>query len=346
MFKVQPVSREAIDGWPIERSGLPARVVNSARAVGLASVGALRAKDAHALVDMRSIGRVSVREVARFFKLCGQIERGELVFITIQQVFDLFLDGEELNVLTKRFGLFRPDARAARNYMTLQEIGNELSLTRERIRQVEQIVFANLSTRLAQLCLQPFYLYLKAFIDSRERVVEPEDLMDLAGQSWLAGYNPCSITLLLQLVQPEQFTEHHGLFSTYTPEQLNAVHQACLGCLRERGDPVGLADLPTGPGPGGGLLSRVALGKLMDHGPGVAATLDDRYFLFQVGTDRFLREQMLQMERPVHYRTLARQFNQRLKPHCRKGNGFILQVLNGSELFVKTERAFYDLAGV
>lgn len=344
MFKVDPISKEDINGWTIQESGLPARVVNSAHGANLSTISQLRDKSALELTAMRSIGRVSVRDIRRFFNLCRKMEEGTLVFITIQEVFDLFLDQEEMDILARRYGLMRPDAQASRKYMTLQEIGNELQLTRERIRQVINIALSNLRKRLATRCLQPFNLYLRAFIDSRGKVASCEDARDLEGQSWLAGYNPCSMLLLLHDLNPDAYAERHGTFSTFSPDALQRVEQRVLAFLRDRGKPTALPDIVAALDDPDGAWSETALVTLLDHIHAVAGSTDGRYFLFATGQDLFLAELFRDAERPAHYRTLTALFNDHLKAPCRKGSGYVLKLLNASTRFIKAERGYYDLA--
>lgn len=343
MFKVKPLARERIDAWTVRESGLPTRVVNGARLGHIETVGQLRARSSEELIGLRAIGRISIRDIEQFFALCGRMEAGTLVFITIQEVFDLFLDSEEMDILARRYGLLRTDHQGSRNFMTLQEIGNEMQLTRERIRQVENIAMANLKSRLAACCLQPFYLYLSAFINSRGRVISCEDARDLEEQSWLSGYNPCSILLLLHDLNPGQYAEYHGVFSTFPIEELRRVESRALNHLERQAGPTKAPDvvhaLDTTTAP----WSAAALGRLLDHNDKVAATKDHRYFLFANGSETFLYELLQQTERPAHYRKLASIFNENVKPASRKGNGYILKLLNGSSRFVKTDRGYYDL---
>ncbi len=344
MFKVERIARERIDSWPVRGSGLPTRVVNGARLAGIQTVGQLRQKDNEELISLRAIGRISVRDIERFFDLCRRMEDGTLVFITIQEVFDLFLDGEEMDILARRYGLLRTDYQASRNFMTLQEIGNELQLTRERIRQVEKIARSNLESRLAACCLQPFQLYLTAFINSRDKVASCDDARDLEGQSWLSGYNPCSILLLLHDLNPEAYAEYRGLFSTFPAELLQRVKAAALDQLEQQGRPVPCGEvLRALNGPAASWTS-AALGKLLDHTEQVAAVRDGRYFLPAGASEVFLRELAEEVQRPIHYRALAARFNERLKPASRRGSGYILKLLNASPLFVKADRGYYDLA--
>lgn len=343
MFKVEPISRTEFDQWPVEGSGLPVRVINGVRSAGIDTIGALRVKPDTELLALRSIGRISIRDVQRFFELADRIEQGKQVFLTVQEIFDLFLDAEEMAVLARRYGLMRSEPAASRNFMTLQEIGNELDLTRERIRQVEAVSLANLKSRMAQLCLQPFYVYVRAFLRSRSGLATCKDAMDLDEQSWLAGYHPCPILLLLHDICPSHYTYASDCFSLWSQSDLATAASLILQRLQTAETPISLdalhaslaSDLPG--------WSAQALGKWADHIPTVAATQDQRYFLFPQAGPAFLTEILTDTERPAHYRTIAQLMNDQLKPHARKGNGFVLKQLARDGRFVKAERGHYDL---
>lgn len=344
MFKVPSISRDAIDNWPISSAGLPTRVVNGTRREGMTAVGELRGKPVEELVSVQSIGRISVRHIQHFFAITDKIERGELVFLSIQEVFDLFLDREEMGVLGRRYGLMRQDRKASRNFMTLQEIGNELDLTRERIRQVEKTARQQLLSRLALHCLQPFYLYVTAFIRSRAYVVTGTDVHDLSGQSWLAGYNPSSILLLLHDLAPAQFTFLNGVFSLLPAEELDQVKDQARAYLEQERKPIGVAALCTMLDLHDERWSASGLGKWLAHCPSLTLATDDRIFDLKHGTEAFLSELLKTSDDPLHFRELTQRFNEHIVTDQKCGSGFVLKILNQSDRFEKTSRGYYRLA--
>lgn len=348
MFKVDPVTQQEIDSWTIAESGLPTRVVNGTAEAGMRLVGDLRDKTDAELLALRTIGRVSLADVRKFFELGDRIQRGRQFFLTIQEVFDLFLDKEEMTVLAARYGLNRPDMGMSRNYLKLQEIGNDMQRTRERVRQVEAIAGQKLRSRLAVTCFQPFYLYIRAFIQQRGGAVSQEEIGDLNGQSWLSGYNPCCIALLLHDLNPEKLTEHNGFFSTLPEKSLRALEERLIEALKQRGRIVPLDEIlqsiPSAPEiPSRPALMQVAA-TLLDHCYPVGATRDGRYFVFESGVESYVLEVLRKLARPAHYRQIASAFNDGLKPASRRGSGFMLKLLNQMSQCVKVDRGRYDLA--
>lgn len=347
MLQVAPLKREIIDLWPVAESGLPVRVVNSVGAAGVMEIGQLRTWSDQKLLGLRSLGRISLGHVRSFFKLCGQIEQGKQSFQTIQEVFGIFLDSDELKVLAARYGFDREDFRASRSVTTLQEIGDEENKTRERIRQIEETAKRNLRSRLATVCLEPFYERFVSFLDSRGRVASCTDLASLHDDPLLAGRNICSILLLLSDLRPDRITFYHGFFSTLPESVLAGTESEVLAILDREARPVPLDDLlkalppfPADPSPG---QMKQVVACVMDHCPAAASTVDGRYFLFARGVQAFLIELMKNLERPVHYRTVTQNFNQRLKPLSRKGAGFILEMLNANPQCTRVDRGIYDL---
>lgn len=342
MFNVESISREVIQSWPVAGSGLPERVVNGARQAGIRTIGELRTRKSEELINLRSIGRISLRDIHHYFDMLNQIEHGKQFFLTIQEVFDEFLSGEELDILIRRYGLMREEGLPARNFMTLQEIGNGLNLTRERIRQIEFLAFDHLRSRIATACLQPFHRYIRAFIQSRQRVADANDLQDLAGQSWLANYHPGSLVLLLHDIGVAPYTEYRGCFSLWTAEETETVVARAHAWLEDQTVPCSaesvFAALP-GWSPE---WSARALGKLLAHAPDVMATKDGRFFIFDAAGEAFLAELLAGFNTAPHYRVLAGLMNERLKPHCRKGSGFVLKALSTGG-FEKLERGRYAL---
>lgn len=349
MLQVSPISREAIDLWPVAEAGLPARVVNSVGPAGVVTIGDLRKWADKELLALRSLGRISVGHIHSFFRLCNQIEQGKQRFSNVREVLSIFLDGPEFKVISARYGFDRPEMVASRDWATLQEIGNAEHKTRERIRQVQDVAVQKLGSRLAAACLQPFCDRLADFIRSRSEVITCSDLVPLAEDPMLAGFNVCSILLLLSDRQPDQITFHHGLFSTLSDATLQSIESRALQIIGRQDKPMAMSDLlaQLGDIPGLSGSSRpTALAAILDHMPQLAATTDGRHFPLEGGTNAFLVEIMKELPRPTHYRTVTKAFNERVKSLSRKGAGFILEALNANPQCTRVDRGIYDLKAV
>lgn len=346
MLYATPVGRETIDAWPVDASGLPVRVVNSVLTAGVTTVGQLRAQSDQDLLGLRSLGRISLGHIRSFFKLCGQIEQGKQSFDNIRELLPLFLDGPEMKVVTARYGLEIEELALAKNCATLQEIGDAEHKTRERVRQIQETAMQKLRSRLATVCLEPFYILFAALLEARGTSVTCADVATLKNEAPAGGYNLCGVLMLLSDLHPERFTFHNDFFSTLSEQTIQTMESQAIELLNRSAEPVLLDEIlksTTMPSPSDEDRKRQLLSCILDHCTLVAATLDHRYFTYERGTQAFLAEVLKDLERPIHYRKVTDAFNDRLKPHSRKGAGFILEALNAAPLCTRVDRGVYDL---
>ncbi len=350
MLQVRPVSREIIDAWPVAESGLSARIVHSVSAAGVQTIGELRKWTDRQLLALKSLGKISIAGVKGFYRLCGQIEQGKQSFQNIREVFDIFWDEDELKVMTLRYGFDRKEPAAARNWATLQEIATAENKTRERIRQIQEVATLKLQCRLARVCLQPFVDYFVKYIDALGKAANCADLAPLQDDPLLAGCNVCAIALLLADLNPDRITFHNRVFCTAPLRVVREIEEAGVRMLNDTASPMDLDALAAGMQPSvelaGTEQQRRVIGLVLEHHPGVAATTDNRFFLYSAGAQAFLTEVLRSLQRPVHFRAIANAFNDRLKPLSRKGAGYILDLLNNNPLCIRTDRGWYDLKAV
>lgn len=347
MLHVKAVAREEIDRWSLVESGLPARVVNSARAAKVQTVGELRTWSDADLLSLRSLGRISLQHVRSFFTLCDNIERGQQSFQNMREVLDIFLDRDEFIVISLRYGFERETTVASRKYMTLQEIGNQEHKTRERIRQIEETAKARLQSRLGSVCLQPFYDYFARLLETVGRTAPGIEIAPLADRLLLNAYNPCSILLLLCDVNPRLLTFRNGFFSTLEASKLEEIERRALEFLGTQISPVPLdaimPRLTDVPGFGDPASTAKTVAVTLAHCPPVAATADRRYFLYSRGMNAFLVEVMKQLDLPAHFRAITQAVNDGLEPQCRKGAGYVLETLNAHPQCTRIDRGIYGL---
>ena len=348
MFSVEPVPRGTIDSWPVSEAGMPTRVINSVNAAGVKTIGQLRNWPENDLLRLRSLGKVSLDQINYFFKLCNRIEKGNQRFASIHEVLDIFLDVPQLNVMTLRYGCYQQEITASRNWVTLQEIGNRENKTRERIRQVEELGKEKLRSRMARVCLQPFYAFFTAFINQRARVVATRDLAALRNHEALRELNPAAILLLLSDLNPDLVGFRHDYFTTLPPAAVARIERNMLATLNRSDSPISVDGLTGALGtipdlPEGADL-RQAAAVIADHHPTIGASIDNRYFLYTSSVRPFVVELMERLEQPVHYRTVTSTFNDRVKPRSRKGAGYVLDVLNHIRVCRRVDRGIYTLA--
>ena len=346
MPHVAPIRRESIDVWPVDESGLPMRAVNSVLTAGITTVGQLRAQSDRDLLALRRLGRISLGHIQSFFKLCGKIEQDKQSFDSIRELLLLFLDASEIKVITARYGFELKEPKASRNCVTLQEIGDAEHKTRERVRQVQETAMQKLRSRLAAVCLEPFYIFFSNLLEARGTSATCADVGTLGNELPAGGYNICGVLMLLSDLHPERITFYNDFFSTLSEQTIRTIESQAVELLDRAAKPVSLDEILNAAAissHSNADRKKQLLSCILEHCPLFAATLDRRYFTYECGTQAFLVEVLKDLERPVHYRALTNVFNDRLKSPSRKGAGFILESLNKAPLFTRVDRGVYDL---
>ncbi len=351
MLQIKTVSRKIIDGWKVADSGLPIRVVNSTASANIHKISDLRKWNDARLLELRGMGRISLGHIHDFFRITGQLEHGKLDFQNVMEMLPLFLDHDELKVVTSRYGLALETPDVFRHSATLQDIGTAEHKTRERIRQIQETALHKLRSNLARCCLDPVTHYFSAFLDRMGHVASCEDVFALHQEPVMAGRNPCGLLMLLSELRPQEISCHNRFFSTLPCSTLEKVERFCLAFLEGKNQPVSQDDLSTSAKSVSDFRTLDSLPRiisvLLDHCPEVAATVDNRYFLYTRGGQKFLLEIMNeQVKRPVHYRAVTHALNERLKPRSRKGSGFVLDLLNTNAQCTRVDRGIYDFKAV
>ncbi|MFH0878784.1 MAG: DNA-directed RNA polymerase subunit alpha C-terminal domain-containing protein [Lentisphaerota bacterium] len=347
MFSVPAISRQIIDSWSIHESGLPTRVVNCLKEMGINSIGGLRALSDDQLLKQKSLGRISLDHIHVFYQLCANLEQGRQAFANIRDVLSIFFDTDEWNVMMARYGLQSEGMALKPSYATLQAIGTDEHKTRERVRQIQEIALQKLSSRLASACLHPFFKAMGWFIKEHDTIVSGDELTELRGAEWLSSFNPASILVLLSELPGAGFQFYSRCLSTLSIKTLSSMEQDCVRILHDQARPVLLEDLihmlPSPPGLDSDRQVRKVVHCLLAQNEKVACTLDSRFFELPTGIQPFLIELIRDLKRPAHYRAVTEAYNNQVKPHSRKGSGFILDLLNAQPQFTRVDRGIYDL---
>ncbi len=339
------MNKEKMNSWSIKNSGPSARIVNSTVAAGFSSVGALRKQSDETLFNLRGMGKTSLNEIHAYFDLCDCIFSRKKTFENIENVLQLFWDKNECNVLSTRYGFFRQDLKASSNYYTLVKIGNEANRTRERIRQIEVTAKKKLQSKLAKVCLDPFYEFFRDYLYSLGTLASCSDLATLKNHPILGSYNPCSILLLLADYNPKSIAFYRNSFSVLSIETLYTLEKQILNYLKSLTHTVPLLDiiasLPDIPGLENPLHLKHTTETLLNHHPQVASMIDQRYFMPDQSRGLFIREVMQELPLPAHYQTITQAANKKLTPTSRKGSGFVLKALNNDPDCIRVEKGMY-----
>lgn len=348
MISVPVVSRTETDGWNVEDSGLPARVVHCCAAAGVRTVGELRTWTDEQLLSLRCFGTRSLRATRSFFRCLKQLEKGTLAFEDLSRIFLFLLLPEQWQILNRRFGLHRDATQASSNFYTLQELANERGVTRERVRQTQEDGLQRLRSRLAVACLTPVIESLRAYLAEAGGVRPETDFVRWPGRDDMAGaMNSVAAPLLIAEALPDRISHRHGCFTT-APAGLLDDLMAAAGVAIASADGVltlgEVAALVRDP------LNRAfaldperALAAILAHMPSVAATNDERYAARR-HVDRLLVETALRMGDCFRYGQLAEEFNRRVHPRSQLTGSAVLTQLNRSAHFAREVRGLYRLS--
>lgn len=348
MFHVKQISRATFDRWEIDGSGLPARVENAMRKVGVRTLGEMRQLPEEVLLSYRSLGRISLRHIRKFLQLCDRIDADTMDIASAGDVFKLFLDEDERKVLTRRYGLERTDLKASRHYYTLQQIANRNGRTRERVRQVEAVSIEKMSSRMAKLFLHAIADEFSLFMEERDGTVTEAELAPLLGRPDLTPINPCSLLLLIHDLIGDRISRQGHAFSILSDAELLAIEDAALARLQAFDRPRPLdhcfADWAEAPADASRPAWRKAAAVLLAQHPKVAVTRTGQYGRYDTAFGSFLRSLLKTFERPTHFRDVAKAGNLQLEPDSQKGSGFYLKQLNLMPDCSRIERGYYQLA--
>jgi hypothetical protein len=259
-----------------------------------------------------------------------------------------FLNSQEVFVIEQHYGLTDPLFRPHMKRRTLQEIARmRLRVARERVRQIKQSAIATLRSHLARAAADAHEVHWANRILAGGCVVTSAELAEWTDEPTLGGYQPWG-TLLLVSETFDRITFRHDYFTVLPGPVLNQVEKQILQILHAFREPVPferiLASVSDGLSFLNGQRPRLVT-VLLDHHPDICGTVDRRYFLPVVGAPLVVADILRSQQEPVHFHELTRLYNERMKPHSRKGAGYILRVLNRMPEAERVSRAVYQLKG-
>lgn len=338
MIKVPPLTMQETDRWPVERAGLPRRLVRALTRHGLHTIGDLRRTPREVLRKLPGAGAKSVERAMAFLARCEDIEAGNAAFRDFDDALTWLVPKRPRWVLARRCGLYRPDAGAARAYCTLQEIANEDGLTRERVRQMERQALEALSSLFAVHATIPFRRAVRAAVESHGGIADA-DVLCAARPAGFGRCNPASAALLLADAHPADYLFCDGVFSAFDADTLDTLRARLLDVLRADDRPRTVAPLAQAL-----CLPASAVRVLLRHTPGALIDRDGRVFLSEPAAARWIAEHIKSLDRPAHFRDIAHALNGHLEPSSQKGARYFLDKLSANPIFVRTQHGMYDLA--
>lgn len=340
-----PAPRAHTDAWIIREAGLPVRVVNAVEKAGLNRVKELREASENWLGSLRNMGKTSLEHIRLFFADLQQLEEGRLAFSSLREILERFLNEEELFVIYSRYGLLYPHADIGQTHMTLQQIGNQRDLTRERVRQLEENALTRLKLNLARQCLEPATAWFLHSAEQHGGALSRQQLMGSLDDPFFGGLNPAACALLISTLWPDRLCYFNGFFSRWTAEYLEQTAEILRAELQRASRPL----------PVDSLVSRVEqhherpaaanelLVLLLEHDEQVISTSRGTFLASSEALECMLRDILQKEHKPLHYRAVTEAFNQRVLPPCRKGSGFILDQLNQAPSIEKQASGIYGV---
>jgi len=347
MLTAPAVPEEEISSWPIEESGLPARVVHSTRIAGLSALGDLRAWQDSDLLNLHALGKKSLGQIHEYFGMCDRLAEGRLAFTHLIDLLHAFLDDDEFTVLSFRYGFDLAAPLPSGSSMTLQAIGNRMHRTRERIRQIEETAMRRLESRLCRCSLVPWHDYFTGMLETADGCMACGDLFEHTRRSLFDYSNPCALLLLLCGLSGARITYRNGFFSLWSAEDLDRVPPEILAWLRQHDGRGRLAEICEHLEKAG-LGSRDSIRKhaqlMAEHCADIVVAADGRIYSADGGISHFLADVLKKFKGPVNYRVIAREANELLRPASRRGAGFWLKALRSHPGIRMRESGRYELS--
>lgn len=329
------IERRFIDGWDVETSGLPARVVNCCKREACNTVGDLRSMNHSDLMNWRSLGANSIKAIEVFFGLCESLEKGGAHPGSFESLLEMFLNEAELNVLIARYGLDLRQVAPKRHINTLQHIADDRSLTRERVRQIQDLAMNKLSSRIATCFLLPFTSQVRRIIEDHAGIMSYETAAEI-GIDCLKGLNNCAALLLMSDINGAGFVYHNGFFSTWKSADIDFFAKDTVSKLENFDRPVRAEDIS----------SKYGLNEVMNAVRGNTNLLitKDKHLIFSdLSFLCFVSGLLPDGRKKFHYRELKSWADEVLDQSTRKGSGYYLRRLLSSGCFNKEGFGTYSI---
>ena len=328
---------------PLQASGLPPRILTALRAGGAVRLGDL-CRPPPAIADLPPADRALLDRVVAWWRAACL---GHPPRLTLAEWLALFLSARLVTVLQLHYGLHESGTALSLHEARLSATGRQLGLTRERVRQLIAQAFGALYQTLPLFAAEPILRAAEKALESVGGVLDAAALAQRTDRDW-QGISPVGAFLLLAQLRPGRITIYRGFFSVYSDTLLDRVEKA----LRDRLDrATGLlpiseiaASLSAGAPLRNGPAAEPLLQMLLRHLPDAIATRDGRAGLAARHGVELLHE-VLAATGEAPLRTLVEAFNARVHPECRRGSGFVRDMLLKDPRIRKTAPGRYALPG-
>ena len=335
------ISAAALRDAPPEAGGFPPRILAALRAAGLQSLGdALRAPPDLPRLDADDralLGRIA--DWGRRALADGPEP------LDAQRWLDLFLVPRHADAIRLHYALSDPTASLALHERKLRDTGFKLGVTRERARQILRDAHAALAAPLPQFAAAPLYAAARDAIAAAGGLVDGAARARNADAAW-GGAAPVGVVLMLSRLAPARIAVYRDLFTLHSPAAVERIELALRDRLSAAGQLLPIRDLAAALSPP---LQPAAdaprlLAPQLRHLPDALAARDGRAGLAARDASEILRE-ILAEEGESPLRILLDAFNARVHPECRRGSGFLRDVLRRDPLVRGAAPGRYVLPG-
>jgi hypothetical protein len=327
----------------LQASGLPARILAAMRASGAATLGDLCGP----LPPCEKLDADDRALLTRVSAYCCTVRGGRPPRLNLMEWLDLFLQPRLADVVRLHYGLQEPAAALSRHEAPLRDTGFKLGVTRERARQLLRLAFDSLQQALPLFAAEPLFRAAEHLLRAEGGALDPATLAKRADPEW-GGASPVGAFLLLTQLVPGRLVLYRDFFSEFSAKLVERAEKALRDRLSAANGLLPVAEidarLPKSARPPGVPSAAPLLLALLRHMPDALATRDGRAgFAARDGAELLHETLAATGEAPL--RTLVDAFNERLHPECRRGSGYVRDVLRRDPLVRKTAPGRYALPG-
>ena len=327
----------------LQASGLPARILAELRSSGAATLGDL----CGTLPPCEKLDADDRALLARVSAYCCTVRGGRPPRLNLPEWLVLFLPPRLADVVRLHYGLQEPSATLSLHEAKLRDTGFKLGVTRERARQLLRLAFDALQQALPLFAAEPLFRAARAALHAEGGVLDSPALARRTDPDW-GGASPVGAFLLLTHLVPGRLVLYRDFFGEFSAALVERAEKAMRDRLAAAKSLMPISEiaarLPKSARPPGVPSAEPLLLALLRHMPDALATRDGRAGVAARDGAELLRETLAAIgEAPL--RTLVDAFNEKLHPECRRGTGYVRDILQHDPLVRKTAPGRYVLPG-
>jgi hypothetical protein len=327
----------------LQASGLPARILAVLRASGTATLGDL----CGARPSVEKLDADDRALLARVSAYCCTVRDRRPPRLNLMEWLSLFLPPRLADIVRLHYGLQETAASLALHEAKLRDTGFKLGVTRERARQLLGLALGALRQALPLFAAESLFRAAEKTLHAEGGALDSSTLARRSSPDW-GGASPVGAFLLLTQLVPGRIVLYRDFFSEFSAKLVERAEKALRDRLSAAKSLLAVSEiaarLPKFARPPGVPSAEPLLLALLRHMPDTLATRDGRAgFVARDGAE-LLREALAATgEAPL--RTLVDAFNERLHPECRRGSGYVRDILQHDPPVRKTAPGRYALPG-